>query len=598
MNNDRLAEQLIDGLTSEQLAGLLARLLDGVSETERAALCDELDPDVAAVFGRVLKPPPADTTPNETPLLTSDAKFAEQFQSMLENLEGLLVELGDEDGDYVFQEHDWEPPDFDASRLASDIGRCAKELLPLLERAAELGLEGEGLFLDLCQEISDGIGLYPDHIYTEEGVELDQVATECTLKWLDLHSGTEASFLGRLSAFMDEAGCVGLDGSMIREYLLKRWAADRRRALYDAIQARRSSDDTFRGQVDKPRTLWYDIRYALAGEFDVAGKIRIAEASVAEDWTKGVGLVDAALAVGDSARALGFCRKTVDAYYRSRSFGRQSPDFDPATTPLFSHRGMRGESPLVSRVLGLWADLSAKDGDVALAELLRIQEALFAAPDDRTAGQRAFAQVHSADASILFGAWKKRTLEQQRGIYLLGTVPQGSVWPEWLIDAGFADRFGAFTEKAVPWLSEKIEAEKKTTRDVFRGHQAFRWPPQMSLTADLFALEAAPVEYRTLNDMLTQNCRLRDCPARLEWLGKTDVAKLTAAAVGFVRTNMARLIPSPAHMGGDYKLATGWLAAAREIAPGTARSTLQHWRAEYKRRRNLWRDLRAYGFDV
>ena len=197
-----------------------------------------------------------------------------------------------------------------------------------------------------------------------------------------------------------------------------------------------------------------------------------------------------------------------------------------------------------------------------------------------------------------FGAWKKRTLEQQRGIYLLGTVPQGSVWPEWLIDAGFADRFGAFTEKAVPWLSEKIEAEKKTTRDVFRGHQAFRWPPQMSLTADLFALEAAPVEYRTLNDMLTQNCRLRDCPARLEWLGKTDVAKLTAAAVGFVRTNMARLIPSPAHMGGDYKLATGWLAAAREIAPGTARSTLQHWRAEYKRRRNLWRDLRAYGFDV
>ncbi|MBT7301341.1 MAG: hypothetical protein HN849_17595 [Victivallales bacterium] len=29
-----------------------------------------------------------------------------------------------------------------------------------------------------------------------------------------------------------------------------------------------------------------------------------------------------------------------------------------------------------------------------------------------------------------------------------------------------------------------------------------------------------------------------------------------------------------------------------------ARGMLQHWQTEYKRRRNLWRDLRAYGFHV
>ena len=182
-------------------------------------------------------------------------------------------------------------------------------------------------------------------------------------------------------------------------------------------------------------------------------------------------------------------------------------------------------------------------------------------------------------------------------------IAEASVAEDWtrgvgLIDAGFADRFEAFMEKAVPWLGEKVGAEKRTTQNVFARQQVFDWPPQLSLAADLFAHEIAPEQYPTLKTMLTQHCKLGDCPARLEWLGNTDVAGLTAVAVEFVRRNMARLIPSPGNMGGDYESAAGWLEAAREVAPETARRTLRDWQEEYKRRRNLWRDLRGYGFDV
>jgi len=106
MDSDRIAQQLIEGLTTEQVAGLLARLLERASEAGWAELCDELHPDVAAVFRGLLEPPPAAPAPDENEAPTSDAKFAEKFQSVLGNLQGLLVELGDEDGDYVFQEHD------------------------------------------------------------------------------------------------------------------------------------------------------------------------------------------------------------------------------------------------------------------------------------------------------------------------------------------------------------------------------------------------------------------------------------------------------------------------------------------------------------
>jgi len=426
MDNDLFARQLLDGLTPDQLVGLVARLLDKMSETERTEFCDALDPDVAAVFRRLLEPPAA-ATGDGTSDVTSDARFAQQFGSALAALEAVLIELGDEDGDYVYQENHWEAPDFDASRLASEIERYARGLLPLLERAAELELEDEDWFLGLCREISDGIETYPDYIYTEEGVCLEHKATECMLKWLDLHADTEASFLDRLFAFMDEAGRVSLDDGTVRTYLLNQWAEDRRRAMYHAIQARRLSDAEFGRETDNPHALWHKIRYALAGEFDVAGRIEIAEASVAEDWTKGVGLIDAAVAEGNSARALDFCRKTVDAYFRRRDYGREGRTFEPGTTPLLGHWGVGDESPTVSRILGLWAELAAGDGDIVLAEHLTIQEALFARVEDWTAVKHAFAQAGSANTAVLFSAWKKWALERQRGRTYLGGPPRDTI---------------------------------------------------------------------------------------------------------------------------------------------------------------------------
>ncbi len=602
ISNDSLAQQLVDGLTSEQVADVLAKLLERVTEAERAAFGTTLEPDAASVFRRLLAPPAEEPVDGVTEAdgVTSDAKFEEQFRGAVRALECLFLELGDEEGDYVCQEHDWEPPDFDAYQLEKDIERCAGDLLPLLERAAALELAEQDLFLDLCRQISDGVDMYPDHIYTDDGVCFDVTATECVLTWLDLHVDSEANFLDGLLTFMNEAGCVSLQDVGIRAYLVNRWPEGRRRALYQAIQARRSADDGFRQETDRPCTLWHGIRYSLSAQFDVAGMTRIAEASVSEDWSMGVGLVDAAVAEGDSARALEFCRKTVDAYYRPRARLRSSSPFDPANTPLLGHWGVPDESPTLSRILRLWAELAAAEGDSALSEQLTVQEALFARADDWTAVRSAFARADTADTSVLFGAWKKQTLDRQHRGGFVGDATYDPVWPEWLLDAGFADRFDAFTEKVSAWMAQKVKGDGQTTRGALRpAWQArFRWPAQMSLATDLFALRPDTGTYPELRTALAEHCKLYDCPSRREWLGKTDVDRLTGDAVEFARRNMARLIPSPGEMGGNYETAAAWLSVAREITPALADNTLRHWQVEYKRRRNLWRDLRARGFQV
>ena len=480
MHNERIVEQLINGLTSGQLAGLVARLLDGMSDTDRAEFINTLDPDVAAVFHLRSDPPTEDASTEEANGNTSDAKFAAQFQSALSELCDLLSELGDEDGEYILHERDWDPPDFDAFRLTDDIERCAKDLLPLLDRAATLGLKNESLFMDYCQEITDGIRLYPEHIYIEDGVSFEHTATECVLKWLDLHAETETGFLEKLVALLDGTGCVTLKDSTIRAYLIEGWPEKRRRELYSAIEVRRAADDAFRQETDKPRTLWHDIRYALAGVFDVTARIKIAEAAVSDDWTKGVELVDEALANNNSARALEFCCKTVDTYYRRRSLGTQVPNFDPGTTPLFGYNNLQDKCSPISRILGIWADLSAKAGDKPLSELLVIQHALFTREDDWTSVRAAFTRARTADASTLLRAWKERTLRAQCGTHFLGMARQDSVWQEWLIEEGFAERFDAFTKKALSWLGETIETAKTKNSDIFRRGAVHVWPPQMS----------------------------------------------------------------------------------------------------------------------
>jgi hypothetical protein len=599
--NDRTSQQLIAGLTPGQLAELVGRLLGRMSEAERDAFCGTLEADVAAVVRRALAPPLAGgTAAKETGgEKTSDAKFADRFHSVLGALEERISEVGDEEGDYAYQEHDWEPPDFDAGRLSDDLERCAKDLLPLLERAAALGLADEDLFVDLCHDITDGLGQYPDHIYTGDGVGFGPKATECMLRWLDLHVQTEAGFLELLLATIEGSGSVSFERGTIRAYLIEGWPETRRRALYRAIEERRVTDAGFREETDAAKTLWHDIRYALAAAFDAVAGTAIAEASVSDDWELGVELVDAALAQGNSVRAIEFCRKTLDAYYRQRFRGSRAAGFEPGATPMFSYWGVHDESPRITRMLDLWAELAAKAGDQRLAGLLTVQQALFTRADDWTAVRAAFARAAAADTSVLFRAWKEQVLRQQHDAWV-SDAPQGHpAWVEWLIDAGFAGRFDTFTDKALQWLGETLEAERRTGHDVFRYVPGHVWPPQMSLVAELFALSTSSGEYPTLRAMLAKYCRLNPCPcpARLEWLGQADVARLTPVGVEFVRRNMARLIPSPGTQG-DYQASAGWLAVAREVAPDMARRTLQHWQVEHRRRRNLWRDLREHGIEV
>ncbi len=191
--NEIIAHKLVNGLTREEQAELLGRLLDTVRGKERKDLLESLEPEVAAMIED------GSAAGGESlPEASSNARFAEKFDSALEEWSDAIWELQEEEGDYVYQDRHWEPPDLDACRFAEDIEKCAVKTLPLLPRAGKLGLEGESLFFDFCAGIEDSLRSLPEYIYTEEGISFPENATLCVLTWMDLHSAGEGDFVRRL----------------------------------------------------------------------------------------------------------------------------------------------------------------------------------------------------------------------------------------------------------------------------------------------------------------------------------------------------------------------------------------------------------------
>ncbi len=599
MVDEKRVQNLLKGLTSRQIADLLMQLLNAMSEEERKQFADGLEADVAEVFKTAIVSPERTEKTEESP--TTDDKFMQEFRGVVGDIHGLIMEVGDEEGEYILQEHHWEPPSFDPYKLADDIDECAQKLLPMLERAAGTGKEDENLFMDMCEAVSETIDYYPDYIYTEEGVFFNQVATECVIVWLELHSETKTQFLNKIIEFINADHCVTLDENAIKKVLVGQRPAGKRRDFYQAIGVRIDSDELFREQTQTAHTLWHNVNYDLAKEFDPEKRIAIAEESVSNDWRKGVELVEAAVAEDNIERALDFCYKTVNAYYQRGSLIDSDSEFDLQTTPIFNFYPDTDSETIISKLFGQWAKLADRKGQTQRAELLRIHQVLNTNPGDWTDVKRVFQEAGEAETSMLFSAWREYTLKHQTGSYFFNSTPKKPTWPAWLLEAGWADEFHVFTEKALSWLDKTVP--KKGLRKLDNRNRIHTptenelLPPQLSLVADLLAL-GAHAQYEALASMLDKECALQDSQARREWLRKTDTDKLTVAGLKFIQRNILSFIPSPENMSPNYELAAGWFAAAREIAPQAACSVLKSWQVEHKRKRNLWRDLRTQGFNV
>ena len=585
-------EMLFSRLTNGQQIELLTAVLQTLSVTDQTELVRRLPPDIATVFQHWST---GMTSEDDGEAAVSQERFAEIFQCALDAWWTLVYELNDEDGPYVVQDRDWEPPYLDVRQISDDIEEIAVELLPLLPRAAEHQLADKDALQTLCRDMSEQVSCLDDYI-CDDAICLGAVVTQCVVLWIDLFSADAVAFFDQLIELAEEPGHVFFNEFAMITHISENWQDDRKRTLFNHLKAcREQPDSILSDKLIDNQSLSGQILYMLASELDSDYEIKLAESALTTDWEKGLVLIAAAREAGDLKRAMLFCRRTINSY-RKASYQHGNTPYDPASTPLFDVFGSK-----IYDVMVMWRDLAHETDDLTMQEWMEIQLVLARYADDWSAVKQAMSCVKTVDPSELFQQWRTYTLRTQcASSPVLDGLAHDIVWVEWLIDDGMADHVECFTEKALVWLRESLaDRDPDASRSLLtarRFRSARDEAPHLTLISDLLEIQRETLPtYQPLLQLLKSVSRLRESTSRLEWLAQADVAPLTTAGIAFIKRNIGRIIPDPGVMSGDYTRVAEWMSVVSTLAPDEVAKLLQEWAVKHKRRRNLWRDLRSAG---
>jgi len=147
-----IGQMLMKSLTSEQIAGLLTAVSASTDLNIYMEKFEKIDPDMAMTVKKILAADQDSASRGKTGRLTSLQRTMEHWFSLWRNYDGIISEVGDEEGKYAVQDHHWETPYFDGSSLALDLEPIAEDMLTLIEDVYD-EVDDPDLFLEALEEI-------------------------------------------------------------------------------------------------------------------------------------------------------------------------------------------------------------------------------------------------------------------------------------------------------------------------------------------------------------------------------------------------------------------------------------------------------------
>jgi hypothetical protein len=590
---------LVQSLTSEQLAWLLD-VVFGDPETiaRHGERLKQADADMAEAVSRALDPNGGDGAADarrgtdSKRRTDSDQKILERWKALWSRWDEIVSEVGDEEGRYVSQDADWEPPYFDPSALASDLDEVAADMEGMLDAAFGLVQDVE-LFSEAIKEIGENISAYPEGMGTEEDCVLETHATRCALRWMWLAAQAETQpgrrFIETVRELEAKAQMTALDDAASVEFFasLPQSAC---RDVYERLQC-----DDFAEEHGKPYSTWHKINHLYEERFDPRRHLETCREHLDRNWRYGKPLVEDAMTRGDYRDADAWLERTFAAYLG----GGRNKVWRPDGSLLLVERryGWSDDADGMGDLLNCWADVLEKRGEKPVAAASRFQAAAYRAPENWKAVIGAFKKARSPEAGSvldrLFIEWQtemtRRSVSHERDDAFLACT-----WIHWLIAADLDAAAGrkTFVERVLGWLRELCTDGKAFERD---------WPLLARLTADLPGIDGLRQRCPAFCDVVLpkkgQASELEK--ARREGLQRMEAGECLEPALKVWRSMLHRIVPDPAvAYGSRYETHVAWMQALHEMNAEDGERLLAQWRETHKRRRNLWRDLASRGLPL
>ncbi len=574
-----IGKKLTDALTTDEIAWLLDAVFSSMNEQQITDVLHSVDKNIETTVSQLLlsgKPKPG--------RIVSDNKFLEEWEKLWESWNDIVVELGDEDGKYVYQEHHWETPYFDSYQFAEDLDGVAVEMLPLLERIREMDEDEDTLYEGALKEIEDGIKGYPEWMGAEYGdCYLNAGVTECLVKWTWLCSDSAEIFLKRLGQIEDDLNLIGLDRGGYIDFFTA-LPEDARKQFYDYF-TRNRKEHAWKERLNNTGSTWHQIYHDLSGSFDQEAYLETCRRLLHENWEYGPPLIQDLLDKGNQAEAEKICGQTINSFVGHRD----KKAWNPEKSVLISAKihGCVSPDNAIIKLLRDWIDIADKIGTPSKTDALKFQLVIYETPYDWDKVATVTEQADTSVVSGLVAQWQKFCVDRTG-------IQSHDCWIKWLMDAGLDKSKGS------SWLFGKISkwlaALSDNPKTLNNQKKLF-----FTLTLDLAELSDFKKQYPQVLKVAKEH-RWGSDPqegARRKWLKNMDAIRFVPLLTDCWKKQATCLVPDPANAHkANYEHHARWLAAINELDTAAYQNVVSQWKQDHNRRRNLWKAVRDAGLKV
>lgn len=542
-----------------------------------------LDPDTAGIVRAVLDP--SSEGRGARPLEAGREKLRDDWKALWCEWDDCIAESGSEDGKYVHQDADWEPPYLDQTGVLDDLERVATRMRPLLARVWDEGFDPELNFADAVESAAHDIGAgLPEWIQPVDSGQFGRDTTACLLEWqwrTAQREGVGPFAFTEGICRLEQSLEAGLDDDSIVALPTMFDEGDQRAILRGLAEHRQAAPWSV--VLSNPHSGWFCLHQNLARKWDHALFVEVSRGNIARDFTLALPLLTERLRKKSYADALALVDEAVRAMLRLDA-GRT---WDPRSGLLVCHREilMRGGvQPAHVKLLGAWHKAACGLGRQDVTAALDLQLVVARHRDDWDVALAAFRNA-PAPCEALFADWRLDASERSIGATGWTKESAEPTWVHWLIDATRADAPGLFMEPVRLWLADPRRAPMASGR----RRSAFA---TLALDVD----GAGELERRcpTLHRLLSrERDGVREVDAvRRQWLERLGGFALLPDVLACCRAHARSLVPDPADArASNYEECATWMAAIRELDPNVYRTILAAWSVAHKRRRNLWQAL-------
>ncbi|MEM1394692.1 MAG: hypothetical protein AAGG00_15655 [Cyanobacteria bacterium P01_H01_bin.150] len=598
---ETLGNCILAALTQQEISQLLDAAFATLSSEELEPILTQLPVNTQKTLQKILN---QQQNINQEQPVSLD-KLAQTWSQLWQEWNEITEEASQEDGRYIAQEVDWEPPYFDAYTMVEDLEKVAQNMQPLIETAFENQFIPDDSFaailFEMESEIPNGI---PDWMDIDDGIYLEENITNCFLQWEWLVAQSKRKnafeFTQQVREWEEQFSLISLDDDAVVDFFTQLSETEQQCILAEFSANKEAS--LWKTTLDNTSSPWHHIYMHLINQYAPERYLVNMRATIPQQWQNGLPVIEDFLAQQDYSQSLSVIQETLNALLKSNQVGNS---WTPETSLLFNivsrihYSNQNGENE--KTLLHYYQQTARGLGESERANALEIQKIAFTHSYDWSTMFQAFTEVPVSEniQQALFQSWRDYIVRRAkpRSYYLefQGTKTVDNWWLQWLIDS-IAD-----LQKGKTWFQEKITSWL-TNLPLDKAELGEEYNLLRLLTKDLIEVRKQiqnlyPRFYRVV--IQPQTLSSPDDESRQTYLQQYSPSDLWERILTYWREQLYQFIPQPElAQKSDYTQHAQWMTALKELNPNNYETLLQQWKINHRRRSNLWKAMREEGLEL